>query len=94
MPSTSILPYPYQLPQDYYNKNLPPGAPPITAEAPTAPSGGDQGDQGDQGGTLSMVWYGDTPPSSPINGSLWVNTQGQLFTYIDPGLWSQIGTNW
>jgi hypothetical protein len=86
------LPYPSQLPQDYYNKNLPPGAPPITpVEEPsiiepiTTPSGTQN---------FGGVWYGDTPPANPGNGWLWVTSKGALYVYMDPGVWSQIGTNW
>jgi hypothetical protein len=87
-----ILPYPQQLPQDYYDKNLPPVVP-VTpeAEAPpviTSPA--------PPTGTLSYggVFYGSTPPDSPNYGWLWTNTQGALYVYMEPGVWSQIGTNW
>jgi hypothetical protein len=87
-----ILPYPAQLPQDFYAKGLPeapsppPTIPPSTALPPTIPtptvvnSGG--------------VYYGDTPPDDPLYGWLWTNTQGALYVYMEPGVWSQVGTNW
>lgn len=40
-------------------------------------------------------WYGDTPPDNPSNGWLWVNSANNgLYTYTNPGIWTQIGTNW
>jgi hypothetical protein len=86
-----ILPYPAQLPQDYYAKGLPsapsPTSPePITPEQPEIPD--------DTAVSNGGVYYGDIPPSNPSNGWLWANTQGFLYIYMDPGVWSQIGTNW
>jgi hypothetical protein len=87
-----VLPYPSQLPQDYYAKNLPPtpgpAAPPEEAlptpppeAAPVTPS-------------LGGAYYGDTPPDNPANGWLWMTTKGIVYGYIDPGVWIQVGTNW
>ena len=89
-----ILPYPDQLPQDYYTKNLPSAAPAaLPPEQPSIPVYVPPlvpGAAVNNGG----IWYGDIPPSSPQNGWLWANSQGQVFMYMDPGVWSQIGTNW
>jgi hypothetical protein len=95
MANTGILPYPSQLPQDYYSKNLPtsavptaplPEQPPIPGYVPPSVPGAAVNNGG--------IWYGDIPPDSPDNGWLWANSQGQLFVYMDPGVWSQIATNW
>jgi hypothetical protein len=87
-----ILPYPSQLPQDYYNKNLPPAAvalPPVSEPIPppyippplaTVNSGG--------------VYYGPIPPAGPQYGWLWTQGQGRLFMYTEPGIWTQVSTNW
>jgi hypothetical protein len=86
-----ILPYPVQLPQDYYNKNLPPvvAAPPPVVPEPVPPyippdvtvsSGG--------------IYYGPTPPDNPQYGWLWTMGQGRLFVYMEPGIWVQVSTNW
>jgi hypothetical protein len=89
-----ILPYPFQLPQDIYAKSLPqPSAPIVTPpEQPsvTEPAPDDTSTSVNSGG----IYYGSTPPANPSNGWLWTNTQGALFVYMDPGVWSQIGTNW
>lgn len=93
---TWILPYPAQLPQNYYQKGLSPAAPstptvpttttpnpvPISTQPPIASvnSGG--------------IYYGDLPPTNPQYGWLWTNRQGVLYVYMEPGVWSQIGTNW
>ena len=94
MPNAPILPYPDQLPQDYYAKNLPPGAAagptPGVPIPPELPPPVDPNAAVNNGG----LWYGDIPPDSPLNGWLWSNSQGQLFIYMDPGVWTQIGTNW
>jgi hypothetical protein len=87
------LAYPSQLPQDYYNKNLPSVAvsPPTSVPEPTPPpyvpppsatvtSGG--------------VYYGPVPPANPQYGWLWTMGQGRLFMYTEPGIWTQVSTNW
>jgi hypothetical protein len=90
-----ILPYPFQLPQDIYAKTLPqppvpvlptpPEQPPITAAPPV-----DTTASVNNGG----IYYGSTPPDSPLYGWLWTNTNGALYVYMEPGVWSQVGTNW
>jgi hypothetical protein len=86
-----VLPYPAQLPQDYYAKGLPPASVPVppvvvTSPAPipvppaTVSSGG--------------VYYGPTPPDDPQYGWLWTMGQGRLFVYMEPGVWTQVSTNW
>jgi hypothetical protein len=91
--NTWLLPYPAQLPQDYFNKNYPVAAP-VAPSGPTTPpavsvvppitvtinSGG--------------VYYGPTPPASPQYGWLWTMGQGRLFVYMEPGVWTQVSTNW
>jgi hypothetical protein len=89
-----ILPYPYQLPQDIYAKNLPqPPAPvPIPPEQPpviVAPPA-DTTASVNSGG----VYYGSTPPASPQYGWLWTQGQGHLYVYMEPGIWTQVSTNW
>jgi hypothetical protein len=88
-----VLPYPSQLPQDYYTKNLPSGAPSVAP--PTQPPSAATPDP-DPIATINNggIWYGDNPPDNPSNGWLWANSQGSVFIYMDPGVWSQIGTNW
>lgn len=92
-----ILPYPNQLPLDYYTKNLPGPAPvpaPVQPSLPQYPAPVDPTAAVNNGG----IWYGDIPPNDPNNppqnGWLWANTQGQVYMYMDPGVWSQLGTNW
>lgn len=91
MASSIILAYPAQLPQDFYNKNLPqPSAPipPAPVEPPSAvilpPATVSNGG----------IYYGPTPPANPKYGWLWTSSNGLLYAYIEPGFWSQIGTNW
>ena len=95
MPSTvgPILPYPAQLPQDYYTKNLPPPFAPVTPSALTPPivvAPPAPGASVNNGG----IYYGVSPPSNPQYGWLWTQGSGRLFIYTEPGIWSQVGTNW
>jgi hypothetical protein len=85
-----VLPYPAQLPQDYYAKGLPSPAPSPPVVEPTPSPQPESPSTINNGG----VYYGDTPPDDPSNGWLWANSQGALYVYMDPGVWSQIGTNW
>jgi hypothetical protein len=39
------------------------------------------------------AYYGDSPPANPQFGWQWVNRQGFLYVYIEPGIWVQIGSN-
>jgi hypothetical protein len=88
------LPYPRQLPQDYYTKNLPSsdGSVPV----PVSPDTGDDSSNIIDSGYVNNggVYYGNAPPDNPLYGWLWTNTQGALYVYMEPGVWSQIGTNW
>jgi hypothetical protein len=91
--TTWLFPYPRQLPQDYYSKNLPtPVAPPVavapppTAALPIAPPS--------QTVNSGGVYYGPSPPPNPEFGWLWTMGQGRLFVYIEPGIWTQVATNW
>lgn len=90
-----LLPYPRQLPQDYYKKNLSIASPvvttPPTTEVPTTPTEPDSGGVATSSGG---IYYGDLPPANPQNGWLWTQGAGRLYMYTDPGIWSQIGTNW
>jgi hypothetical protein len=86
-----------QLPQDWYAKNYVPPTPipvepvlspilplnpPVDDTIPSYPS---------QGG----AWYGSSPPSDPQIGWMWLNPANNgLYLYTDPGVWTQIGTNW
>jgi hypothetical protein len=93
----AILPYMKQLPQDYYAKNYSAPPPSVVEETPppvisfvppdeplTILEGGQSG-----------VWYGSTPPDSPENGAMWLNSANSgLYVYEDPGVWVQVGTNW
>lgn len=88
-----VLPYPNQLPQDYYAKNLPSAAQPSVPSI-TQPTPPDELPDPDAAVHNGGIWYGATPPDNPDNGWLWANAQGQVFMYMDPGVWSQIGTNW
>jgi hypothetical protein len=89
---TWLLPYPSQLPQDYYNKNLPtyvaptPPTPDIPVNVPPVIS--------NEAISSGGVYYGPIPPSNPSYGWLWTQGQGRLFMYIEPGIWSQVSTNW
>jgi hypothetical protein len=89
-----ILPYPYQLPQDIYAKSLPqPPAPvPPAPEPPvvTVTPPVDTSIAVNSGG----IYYGPTPPLNPSYGWLWTAGKGYLYVYMEPGVWSQIATNW
>jgi hypothetical protein len=89
-----ILPYPNQLPQDYYTKNLPTITPTVTP--PTQPPIIIEGLPPDPNASVNNggIWYGAEPPLDPQNGWLWSDTNGHVFIYQDPGVWQQIGTNW
>ena len=90
MPTIWILPPPTQLAQDYYAKQvLPPSAPtvpPVVLPSPVTPAP----ETVNNGG----IWYGSVPPDNPANGWMWTPGDGTLYMYIDPGIWSQVGTNW
>jgi hypothetical protein len=88
-----ILPYPSQLPQDYYAKGVQP-TPPPTPEVPTETPPTVTIPPDGSAVTFGGAYYGDIPPDSPQNGWLWLDTTGRLFVYMDPGVWSQIATNW
>jgi hypothetical protein len=89
-----ILPYPYQLPQDIYAKNLPPPPAPVPPTPPEQPviiaTPPDTTASVNSGG----VYYGPTPPASPQYGWLWTIGQGRLYVYMEPGIWTQVATNW
>jgi hypothetical protein len=90
-----ILPYPFQLPQDIYAKSLPQPpapAPPAPPEQPILPYNppADPTASVNNGG----IYYGPTPPANPSYGWLWTAGKGYLYVYIEPGIWSQIATNW
>ena len=88
MPDTPILPYPTQLPQDYYTKGLPPTIP----AAPTVPSPPIISPIVPIGAvSYGGSYYGSVPPDDPQNGWLWTDTSGNLWAYIDPGVWSLVG---
>jgi hypothetical protein len=91
MAQIAILPYPAQLPQDYYTKGLPAASPPPPDTPPITPLPSTPAPIVVNNGG---VYYGDIPPDSPSYGWLWTNTQGALYVYMEPGVWSQIGTNW
>jgi hypothetical protein len=92
MPTIWILPAPQQLPQDYYASQVPPVevAPPPDVTPPDIPPFVPPDVTVSSGG----VYYGPTPPDSPQYGWLWTMGQGRLFVYMEPGIWTQIGTNW
>jgi hypothetical protein len=87
---TWLLPYPSQLPQDYYNKNLPTYVAPIPPTPTPTPTSPVSAEAVNSGG----VYYGPTPPSNPSYGWFWTQGHGQLFMYVEPGIWTQISTNW
>jgi hypothetical protein len=62
---------------------IPPAIPPDGPVTSTAPST-----------NTGLTFYGATPPDDPQVGWLWVDNEGRLFAYIDPGVWSNISTNW
>jgi hypothetical protein len=85
-----------QLPQDYYAKNYVPPAP-VIVSPPTffpfvsSPPPESIPSYPVQGG----AWYGNSPPSSPQLGWQWLNPANNgLYLYTNPGVWTQIGTNW
>jgi hypothetical protein len=97
----AILPYMRQLPQDYYQKNYPEPAPtpPPTPSAPVFPILFPPSQPTPVpptiGGQFGGPWYGSTPPTNPQYGWLWLNSNNNgLYAYGDPGVWTQIGTNW
>ena len=95
----SPLPYMRQLPQDYYAANYVPPSPsvvvppvipnpnsPVTSTPPVTPTAPFQ-----MGGT----WVGTSPPNNPAYGWMWLNSSNNgLYVYTDPGVWTQVGTNW
>jgi hypothetical protein len=87
-----VLPYPAQLPQDYYSKGLEPA--PSTPDTPATPTPTPIPDEPTGTQSQGGAYYGDTPPDNPSYGWLWTDTQGRLFVYMEPGIWSQIATNW
>ena len=89
-----ILPYPFQLPQDIAAKNVPVApvptpTPPIIVDNPIPPIP-DPTQSVNSGG----IYYGPTPPVSPEYGWLWTAGKGYLYVYMEPGIWSQVATNW
>jgi len=96
----ATLPYMYQLPSDYYTKNLPTAPPPVVTEPepivigviPPVSYG-----TPDEAYQMGGVWVGTVPPASPSYGWMWLNSANNgLYVFGDPapGVWSQIGTNW
>jgi hypothetical protein len=89
-----ILPYPFQLPQDIYAKNLPPPPAPVLPTPPEQPPAIvppiDETIAVNNGG----IYYGPAPPLNPSYGWLWTAGKGYLYVYMEPGVWSQIATNW
>jgi len=92
-----------QLPGDYYRNNIPTPAPAVSVSpvesTPGFPTSGTYLPPGieppvppfQSGG----VWVGTTPPDNPGYGWLWLNSSNNgLYAYSDPGVWTQIGTNW
>jgi len=94
-PSAKLLPYQSQLPQDFYSRNYPsvtptPTPPPATPDwIPPTPTP-DPVPPVNNGG----IYYGPNPPSNPAYGWLWTNGAGYIYVYVEPGVWSQIATNW
>jgi hypothetical protein len=89
-----ILPYPFQLPQDIYAKNLP--QPPVPVPSPPVQPPVVETPPVDT--TVSVnnggIYYGPTPPPNPSYGWLWTQGQGRMYMYMEPGIWSQVATNW
>lgn len=85
-----------QLPKDYYQKNIPVPVPAVIPEPEplltfVAPL------PDDTPATLSQsgVWFGTIPPSSPSIGWTWLNSVNNgLYVFTNPGVWTQVGTNW
>jgi hypothetical protein len=93
MPTTWILPAPQQLPQDYFANQIPPtevAVPPPDVTVPIVPPYVPPPATVTSGG----VYYGPTPPADPQYGWLWTMGQGRLFVYMEPGIWTQVSTNW
>ena len=95
------LPYMNQLPQDYARSLIPVTAPaeavpvvPFTVVSPTyVPP--EPASPGSPSTGTGGAYVGSSPPSSPSYGWLWLNTNNNgLYVYGDPGVWTQIGTNW
>jgi hypothetical protein len=95
-----VLPYMNQLPRDYALKQkpvvvptpVPTPVPPTPYPTPIPPTTEAVPDINLQ---IGGPWYGDTPPNSPSYGWLWVNPANNgLYVYTDPGVWTQVGTNW
>lgn len=70
---------------------------PIGPAGPAGPAGaqgpaGTDGTQGPAGPAgMAISYVGDTQPSSPVNGELWVKSDGSLHIYEDPpGQWVDI----
>lgn len=94
----ATLPYMNQLPQDYYTKNYIPLTPVVEPVVPPIPLPPIEPsviitERPAQGAT----WYGSKPPTQPPPpfGALWLNPANNgLYIYTNPGVWTQIGTNW
>lgn len=90
----AILPYPFQLPQDFYAKNY---VPPVVTPTPGPPSPPIiEGNPPPPAVTVNNggIYYGPNPPASPSYGWLWTAGNGYLYVYIEPGVWQQVTTNW
>jgi hypothetical protein len=89
-----ILPYPFQLPQDIYAKNLP--QPPVSVPLPPVQPSIDVTLPVDTTASVNSggIYYGPTAPPNPSYGWLWTAGKGYLYVYMEPGVWSQIATNW
>ena len=90
-----ILPYPFQLPQDIYAKNIPAAPAPTPTPPPEQPiyilpPPVDTTIAVSNGG----IYYGPNPPANPQYGWLWTAGKGFLYVYMEPGIWSQVATNW
>jgi hypothetical protein len=92
MPTTWILPAPQQLPQDYYARQVPP--PVVTLPPVVTPPDIPPYVPPDAAVSSGGVYYGPTPPVDPQYGWLWTMGQGRLFVYMEPGVWTQVSTNW
>jgi hypothetical protein len=93
----AILPYPWQLPKDIAAKSVPTPTPvpptPVVPPSPIliTPPVVEPPYTVQDGGP----YYGDTPPANPYNGWIWINTANNgMYVFTDPGVWTQIGTNW
>jgi hypothetical protein len=92
----AILPYMKQLPRDFYLFNYPVPAPVPVSEPVVEPVVPETiPELGTPVSPPAGVSIGDTPPSSPETGAMWLNPANNgLYVYTDPGVWTQIGTNW